>query len=452
MKGRSLKLLSGFSRRNYSSPSPSLRSLNESVDVLIIGGGPVGSSTAYHLAHTQRGNDGSGIVVVEQDPTYKSASAMASVGGVRQQFSLKENVEMSLYGSSFIQQASQLLSTEDQYSPDLQFVEGGYLFLAKSTLGAMHLRENNATQIEAGCQSQQMKLYSASELQHLFPWMNTDDVALGSLGSRGEGWFDPWAYLCSLREKNKALGVRYLKAKPVNATCCDISGRLQSIELLDLDANQKASVAVNFVVNAAGAYSGALVDLLARGSQKSVTPLPVKPRKRCVFYFQCDLKQDLPVPRLAPLTVDSTGVYFRSEGKPGKGTFFSGVSPSSDHDPDCWDSPTDLQVNFALWDDIIWPALYHRVPAFGAVKMLSSWAGFYDYNTLDQNAIIDFHPEMPNLLLVSGFSGHGLQHSPAAGRSAAELLDHGVFQTINLSRFSFDRCIENQPVYEQGIV
>lgn len=450
--GRTATIQTASNSRKYLSTAPNVANTKKTkpADVLIVGGGPIGSSTAFHLSQMQHG-DGSGITIVEKDPTYKSASAMASVGGLRQQFSLKENIEMSLYGRSFIEQVPQLLRTETCITPDVQFVEGGYLFLSRSVLGATRLKENHATQVAAGCQD--LTLHTKSELHSLFPWLNTDDISLGCHGSKGEGWFDPYSYLCSLREKNKAMGVRYLKAQPVAATSCQASGRIQSVELHHLDTNQTESIAVNSVVNATGAYSGVLVDLFARNNPKTVQLLPVKPRKRCVFYFQCDLKQeDVPIPKLAPLTVDPTGVYFRSEGNPGNGTFLAGVSPSADKDPDCWDAVQNLQVDHDLWDDIIWPALYHRVPAFGAVKVKSCWAGFYDYNTLDQNAIIDFHPDMPNLLLVSGFSGHGLQHSPAAGRSAAELLVHGAFKSIDLSIFSFDRCIENRPIFEQGIV
>jgi FAD-dependent oxidoreductase domain-containing protein 1 len=436
---------------------------------LIVGGGPIGSSTAYHLAQQQRGGDGTGILVVEQDPTYQSSSAMASVGGIRQQFSLKENVQMSLYGQAFIAQAAERLAiatttTTDTVAapvlvvkPDVQFVSGGYLFLAQSALGAARLRENHATQLAAGCHPRDMQLHAPVQLQSLFPWLNVDDIWLGSHGSRTEGWFDPWAYLCALRDKNKSMGVQYVQAKPVQAIRNTRTGAIESVQLFHFETNQTESVAVDLVVNAAGAYSGALVDLLVangRPGPNTVQALPVKPRKRCVFFFQCDMKQqNVPVPTtLAPLTVDATGVYFRSEGQPGSGTFVSGVSPSPDDDPDCWEVAADLQVDHHLWDEIIWPTLYHRVPAFGAVKVISSWAGLYDYNTLDQNAIIDYHSDIPNLLLVTGFSGHGLQHSPAAGRGAAELLAHGRFQTCDLSIFSFRRCIDNQPVFEQGIV
>ena len=134
-----------------------------------------------------------------------------------------------------------------------------------------------------------------------------------------------------------------------------------------------------------------------------------------------------------------------------------GVSPDEASDPDC--DPEDdtvlKSVDHHLFDDIIWPALYERVPAFEELKVVSSWAGFYDYNTLDQNAIIGYHSELRNLVLCNGFSGHGLMHSPAAGRAASELIASGSqarFETIDLSRFSFERILQKAPIFETGIV
>lgn len=204
-------------------------------------------------------------------------------------------------------------------------------------------------------------------------------------------------------------------------------------------------------MNATGAKADSLMTLLA-GERPLNYPLPVKPRKRCLFFFHCAKSQDFPVPEVAPLTVDSSLVYFRSEGAPGAGNFLCGVSPPQDEDVDCWD-PDELDFpDHDLFDNIVWPAIAHRVPAFGNIKVKSAWAGLYEYNTVDQNAIIDFHPEIPNVLMVNGFSGHGLQHSPAAGRAAAELLEHGRFTTLDLDIFSFGRFLTGSPVFERGIV
>lgn len=209
------------------------------------------------------------------------------------------------------------------------------------------------------------------------------------------------------------------------------------------------------VVNACGAWAGNLIDLIATKcpSPDLVPKLPVKPRKRSIFSFHCQTLSDhltfaVP-PSSAPLTIDPSGVYFRPDGG-GAGRFLCGVSPLQD--PDC-ESTEDLRYcDPHLFDEIIWPALYERVPAFGEIKVKNSWSGFYEYNTLDQNAIIGHHPTFTNLMLCNGFSGHGLQQSPAAGRAISELILEKKFVTLDLSRLSFERIRLNSPFFEDGIV
>jgi FAD-dependent oxidoreductase domain-containing protein 1 len=213
-------------------------------------------------------------------------------------------------------------------------------------------------------------------------------------------------------------------------------------------------IQVETVVNAAGAGADKVMEILAGPEKPLLHPLPVKPRKRCIYFFHCDANQNEIVPDLAPLTIDSSGAYFRSEGmKRGTGNFLCGKSPPITDDPDCYDPNELVNADPVLFERDIWPSLYNRVPAFGSIKVLSSWAGLYEYNTVDQNCILDFHPEMENVLMVNGFSGHGLQHGPAAGRAAAELLDNdNRFLTLDLHIFRFHRFLEgNNPVFEQGI-
>jgi glycine/D-amino acid oxidase-like deaminating enzyme len=92
------------------------------------------------------------------------------------------------------------------------------------------------------------------------------------------------------------------------------------------------------------------------------------------------------------------------------------------------------------------------VPAFESVKVVNAWAGYYDYNTLDQNAVIGAHPQIPNLYFATGFSGHGAQQAPAAGRAVAELIVHGAFKTIDLVRLGYGRISANAPLPERNII
>lgn len=142
---------------------------------LIIGGGPVGLSTAYHLVLAA---PNANITVLERDPTYSRASATLSAGGIRQQFSLKQNVQMSIYGRDFLRSANDLLRVDDEEF-DVQFQEKGYLFLASTEKGAEIMRRNNKVQVGEGAD---VKLLNNMELKKKFPWLNTDDIVLGSYG------------------------------------------------------------------------------------------------------------------------------------------------------------------------------------------------------------------------------------------------------------------------------
>ncbi|KAL1515151.1 hypothetical protein AB1Y20_004212 [Prymnesium parvum] len=442
--------LSGTHRRRLTLPSgaPPSGELPAACDVLIIGGGVVGNSVAYHLAHAR--GTGDGIVVVERDPTYKSASAVLSAGGIRQQFGVKENVQMSVYGAQFVKAAPTLLRVDGcDDEVDLQFQERGYLFLASSEAGRQTLLRNHETQRAAGVDW--MRLLSPTELSSRFPWLTTDDVVLGSLGTANEGWFDPWALLRGLRRKAASLGVKFLHGRPVGAAR---DGPKVAAVDVELHGGAAVRLAPRAVVNAAGAHARHALDCLSGGG---VAALPVSGRKRCIFHFRAapppTPHHATPLPS-APLVIDASGVYFRPEGR-GSDTYLCGVSPDAADDEEVSD-PSLLTVGEAehskLFDALIWPALYERVEAFGALKVQSSWAGLYEYNTLDQNALIGWHPQLTNLMLANGFSGHGLQHSPAAGRAVAELIDHGRFVTLDLEVFSFDRIARGELIYEPGIV
>jgi sarcosine oxidase len=191
-------------------------------------------------------------------------------------------------------------------------------------------------------------------------------------------------------------------------------------------------IACGCVVNAAGYHAHEVAKWLG-------IDLPVRPRKRFVYVFDCRDK-----PERAPLTIDPTGVWCRPEGA----NFICGISPPEAEDPDC----TDFELDYRLYEDVIWPTLAHRIPAFEAIKLVRAWAGHYDYNTLDQNAILGPHPEFANFYCANGFSGHGLQQSPGVGRAIAEHIAFGGYRTIDLRRFSFERVLANRPIHEINVV
>jgi sarcosine oxidase len=387
-------------------------------DVVIVGGGVIGSAVAYFLA-ADKGFGGS-VVVVERDPSYAASATALSVGSVRQQFSTPENIRMSRFGADFVARIGEHLAVEGE-APDVGWHDGAYLFLATAR-GRAVLESNHAVQRENGAVN---ALLSAAELAERFPWLRTEDLAAGSLGLEHEGWLDPYALLNAFRRKARALGVAYREDEVVG-----FERDKNRVGAALLASGER--IACGAVVDAAGPRAGMVAELAG-------IALPVRPRKRFVYVFDCRASL-----HCNQLVIDPSGVYFRPEGR----QFLGGVSPPEDQDPDC----LDLDIQYALFEDVVWPALAHRVPAFEELKLLRAWAGHYDYNTLDQNAILGPHPELANFHFATGFSGHGVQQAPAAGRAVAELVAQGRYATLNLARFGYDRVVRNEPIRELNVV
>ena len=387
--------------------------------IVIIGGGAVGSSTAYHLARdpTFTGS----ITVIERDPTYRLASSSLSASSIRQQFSTPVCIRMSQYGRQFLEHGADLLAVDGD-QPALGYQQRGYLFLA-SAAGEAILRDNHAVQTEAGAD---ISLLTPAEITARFPWMSTDGVALGAWGNSGEGWFDGPALLAALRRKARSLGVTYI-AQDASGLVLH-GGRVTAVRLAD-----GSEIACDIAVNAGGPWS-------ARIAGFAGIDLPVRARKRMIYVFQCRA----PIEG-SGLVIDPEGIFFRPEGA----GFICGRSPGEgEPDPD----EPKLEVEEAMFLDRVWPVLARRVPAFQEIRRAGEWAGYYEYNTFDQNGVVGAHPGCPNLIHAAGFSGHGIQHSPATGRGVAELIAHGGFVSLDLAPLGFERIIENRPLVEKNIV
>jgi FAD-dependent oxidoreductase domain-containing protein 1 len=387
-------------------------------DVVIVGGGVMGCSVAYFLASDPA--FGGKIAVVERDPTYRTASSALSASSIRQQFSTPANIALSQFGISFLRSVSDHLSVDDD-PVDLGLREPGYLYLATEA-GADILRKNHAIQKASAVD---VALLTPEELAARFPWLSVDGLVAGSLGLSGEGWFDGYSLMQGFRRKAKALGVTFIAADVVGLD--RVGDRVNGVLL---DNGERLDCGV--VVNAAGAKA-------RRVAEFAGIPLPVSARKRCVFVFDC--RDPLPA---CPLVIDPSGVWFRPEGA----QFICGAPPPADRDPDT----DDLTVEHDLFDDTMWPALAARVPAFEAIKVTASWAGFYEYNDVDQNAILGAHPDVANLLFCNGFSGHGLQQAPGVGRGLAELIVHGGYRSLDLTPFGYQRLLDNRPLLETCVI
>ena len=394
--------------------------MSETFDEVIAGGAIIGSSTAYHLA-SDPGFKGR-ILVVEKDMSYTKCATTLSLSSVRQQYSTAIKIRVGLAGVAFVREAGVTIEVDGD-KPDLPFVENGYLYLAGDA-GAEVLRENNAIQTAEGAN---IALLSPDEIKARYPFINVEGVTLGSLGLTGEGWFDSYQLLQAFRRKARSLGVVYREDRVVSVE--REGGRVTGVTLAGGDR-----IGCGVFLDSAGASGAAEI---ARGLGVEI---PIQSRKRSVFVFETKEQHDD-----CPLLIDTTGVFFRPSG--GK-HWIVGVSPPEEQDPECFD----FEVRWEEFEDILWPAMAHRVPAFENIKLVRAWAGHYDLNVFDHNAIVGRLPGYENAYLAAGFSGHGEQQSPAVGRGLAELIAHGGFRTLDLSDFAFERIAAGRPLLEKNVI
>ena len=385
-------------------------------DVVIIGGGVVGSAVAYFL----RRDGDCRVTVVERDPTYARASSALSASSIRQQFSCPVNIALSRFGIGFLRSVGEHLAVNGE-APAIGLREPGYLYLA-GPAGVDVLQANYRVQ---RTHDVAVALLDPAGLRERFPWMEVAGVAAGSLGLADEGWFDGPALFQAFRRKARALGAQYLHAEAVGFERDETA-----IRAVRLAGGERLPCGA--VVNAAGPYARAVAGFAG-------LRLPVEARKRSVFVLQC--KESLPG---CPLVIDTSGVWFRPEGD----RFLAGWSPPEEDDPE----ELGLDVDHELFERVVWPALAARVPAFEAVRVSGAWAGHYEYNTFDHNALLGRMAEVPNLYFANGFSGHGMQQAAGAGRGISELILHGQYRTIDLSDLDVTRVEAGRPLRELNII
>ncbi len=385
-------------------------------DVVIVGGAVVGSATAHYLK--KQGFTGS-IAIIEKDTSFKQSCTALSLGGLRQQFSTPENIALAMFGLKLVRNLKQ------EFGPDADvgFKEQGYLILA-SPEGLPTLEENHATQVACGADN---VLLTAPELNTRFPYLNTNGVAAGCFGVSGEGWLDPYSLMALFRKSALAQGVELIAGKVVGLS--HDGKTITSVALLSGE-----TIACGDLVNAAGTGAGALAAMAGIN-------LPVAPRKRYVYVLDCpEAPEGL---RQGPLTTDWSGIYMRPEGR----NFLAGNSPEEEDEP-----AVDWDMDHGWFEDRIWPSLAERIPAFETVKVVGSWVGHYDYNSLDQNGIYGRHPVLSNFIFANGFSGHGIQQGPASGMLTAEQIMYGEYRSVDVKRLDYARILRNDLLFEKNII
>lgn len=394
-----------------------------SYDVVIIGGAIMGSSTAWFLSDNPD-FDGS-ILVIERDPTYENSSTAHTNSCMRQQFSTDLNVRISQFAADFVKNLRQHMGGDERV-PELSIRSFGYMYLADTEDFADVLRESQGVQLAAGAAT---KLMTPDEIKRDYPFYNVDDIVLGSINLVDEGFWDATAVFDWWRRSSRERGVEYISNEVVGMTK-DASGR--RVESVTLKSGEV--IACGQVVNASGPRA-------SRTAQMARIDVPVEPRKRYSWIFSAEN----PLDRDLPLTIDPSGVHVRENGG---GTYQCGghsdIDPAVDYD--------DFAMDHDIWQEHVWPVLATRIPQFEAIKVTSEWGGHYAYNTFDHNAIMGPHTEVENFIFLNGFSGHGLQQSPAMGRGTAEWLTYGEYRILDMTPFNYERIVRNEPIIEKAVI
>ncbi|XP_033632387.1 FAD-dependent oxidoreductase domain-containing protein 1-like isoform X1 [Asterias rubens] len=426
----------------------------EAADIVVVGSGIIGANVAYFLGRLDAerrlpGQPPLRIVLVEGDTTFAETASMHSFGGIRQQFTIPENILMSLFTSQFVKNAQEHLQVEGEDTPDPGWREQGYLFVTSDPTSAEKMVNANKLQRELGAQ---IDLLTPAMIKSKFPWIKTDDIILGSFGSKNEGWINLWSFMQALQRKAKAQGCSFIDGQVTGFGVQGINGesdidydsvtadrRVQSVQvqLADRPKGDTVEIQSSAVVLTAGLATKGLARLLGvgEGPVGSLLHPPIFTEAAVRHHFSIHAP-DGPAPMdTVPFVIDTHGTYFRPDSKPGHYKVCRG--PKKGTIP-TWSN----EVDYDFFYNTILPELAHRVPSFKEVKITNAVRSGYEMNSVDSNAIIGGHPAFTNLYMATAFSGHGIMHSSAAARGLSELILFGGYRTIDLSRLGFDRYVQ----------
>lgn len=392
-----------------------------SYDVVIVGGAIIGSSIASFLA-VNDDFDGS-VLVVERDTTYANASTTHTNSCMRQQFSNVLNIHISQFAADYVRNFREYLGGDPEI-PEIAVDHFGYMYLADTIEFAQTLRDNQKIQASLGAGT---KIMSPAEIAADYPFYNLEGIILGSHNLVDEGYFDSGTMFDWMRKAARSGGIEYVRNEVVGVGVAD--ARITRVELACGEV-----ISCGAVVNAAGPRAVELARMAG-------LHLPVEPRRRYTFV----VNTAEPLGQRLPLTIDPSGIHVRTDG----GAYIAGCAP--DYDPAVGYDDFEW-VDRDIWEDKVWPVLARRIPVFERVKLVSKWVGHYAHNTVDQNVIVGPHHEVGNFIFANGFSGHGIQQSPAIGRGVAELLTYGAFRSLDLSPLGYDRIVAARPFVETAII
>lgn len=391
-------------------------------DVVIIGGATSGSSIAWHLS--QDPHFKGSVLVVERDPSLKHSASKASNNCMRQQFATEINVRIAQYAAEFVKKFGDKFG-QDPCVPNPPIRNFGYLYLSDSPefTGVLQMDQR----LQAGCGAG-TAIISAADIKSKYPWFNVDDLDAASLNTKDEGCFNALGMVQWMRQTACESGVEYIDNEVV-----DIFVEQSRVSAITLRSGE--TISTNNLVNAAGTRAAQVASMA--GIQ-----VPIEARRRYTYIFEVDE----PLPQDLPLTIDPTGVHFRSYATK---DYLVGCPPIG---ADCAVDVDDFSFAEDAWEKKILPVITHRVPQFKSARVTDSWMGHYEFNTFDCNAVVGPHDTISNFFFCAGFSGHGSQQAPACGRAISELIVHGKFKTLDLGVLSYLRIPEGRPLTERAVI
>ena len=377
--------------------------MEKTADIVIIGGGVIGVSIAYHLALKKAGK----IILLEKGQLGEGSTSRC-VGGIRTQFSTEINIQFSL------ESLKRFEKFEEEFGVNPEFRKIGYLFLATTEMEMDVFKENIKLQKKFAIP---VELLNRDEIRRRWPYLRIDDI-LGGTFCSWDGYAGPSEVLSGFASAAKRVGVKIYEGTEAKGILLKGS-RVNGVKL------REEEISTPIIVNAAGPFAGSIGEMAG-------IEIPVKPLRRQVFVTAPFRLTDLPI----PLTIDfHRGWYFRQE--------VDGFLLSGPLDPQ---SSFNTNIDYEAMAEASENAIY-RVPALEKARIARGWAGLYEISP-DNHAILGKVPGVDGLILANGFSGHGFQHSPAVGRVIAELVVEGKSKTIDISSLSIERFEKGELILE----
>ena len=375
----------------------------------------MGASISYNLAND--GFDGK-IFVFEKDRTYTYSSTTLSAAGVRELFSQPISIKMANYNIDVLERFEEEMAVDGE-RPHIDFIQNGQMILADAKNFPL-LEKQAQLQQELGAR---VDILSPADIQKIIPEINIEGIAGGTISRRG-GKLDAYGLLQGYIKKGRSLGVNYVYEEVTK-----ISRNGKTMVELETSSGNKYSAPV--VVLAAGPWSAEVGKMMG-------IDLPVKPLRRMIHVIKPQEEFCQHCPKIffgtgPSITPETGGSFLITRRKDDEQYGFN------------------FKVDYRFFPEIIWPEIAQRIPTLEALKLMREWAGLYSVCTWDSNEILGKHPEIDNLYLAIGFSGHGLQQAPSVGKGLSELIRDGKYQTIDLTPFRFERQQENDLIEEVGL-